>query len=723
MKTKSKKKFDFGGWATMNDLRCSDGRTIRKNAFADDDGRTVPLVYMHQHKDPMMVMGHALLENKDDGVYAYCSFNNSDIGRQGREIVSHGDVCSLSIWANNLEQKGGNVLHGSIKEVSIVLAGANPGAVIDYPILAHSGEEDYTEAMIRVDAPIRIIDDELRHSAYDEDEDDEDDADENADDTLSHEDDSKGSDDPTVQEVLDSMTDKQREAVEFLVGMALEGEEALAQAEAEMQAEEDELSHADGDSEGGENGEETVQEILDTMNDTQRQITEYLVDLALQQSQQKAGAAAPGTNDNTAAEVAHSDEESEENEMSHTNTFEAFGGKAVDTKKTLSHADGVEILKLAKEHGGMSLRAAMGLYAQENDKDLMHADTDLGFKDIDTLFPEYALLNGPAPEMLTTDQGWIGKVMSKTSKSPKSRVKVRFADARDITNRRAQGYKKGQQKQFIGNLKLLQRKVDPTTVYILEKLDRDDTIDITDFNLVDYMYKSQKMNLQEELARAIMIGDGRNGDAETETPIDTTSIIPIWGDDALFTIHQVVDVNGMRTTMNGSNSSANFGDNYVYSEAIIQSLLYAREDYKGSGAPDFYCTPHLVNVMLLARDLNGRRIYDNVNELRAAMNVNELITCEQFANKTRKVTVGGVEQTRRLLGILVNLKDYEVGATKGGEVTHFTDFDIRFNQNLSLLETRCSGMLVRPYSAIVLEEIVSSGNGGSSSDDDNTDSE
>ena len=692
--SKSKEKWDFSGWATMNDLQCKDGRTIRKNAFADDDGKKVPLVWMHQHKDPMNVLGHALLENREEGVYAYCSFNDSPSGQQGKEIVRHGDVASLSIWANELEQKGGNVLHGSIKEVSVVLAGANPGAVIDFPMLAHSDEEDYSEAFIRVDEPIEFPDS-ISHSEEDEEE-----KEPENEEHIAHEG-SEKPDDPTVKEVLDSMNEEQRQAVEFLIGVALKGENALAQADEDTSEEEDTvITHAD-EKEAGEEDGRTVKDVLDTMNEDQKKVTEYLIAMAIQsknEAQEETPEAAP-------EEVAHSNEEGEETEMK-TNTFEAFGNETKSTKNTLSHADGIEILKLAKDHGGMSLKAAIGLYASENDKELQHSADDPGFKDIDTLFPDYQLLNGPAPDTLTTDQGWIGKVLKKVSKSPKSRLRVRFADARDISNRRAQGYTKGSQKQFMGNISLLGRTVDPTTIYSLDKLNRDDIVDITDFNLVDYMYQDQRRNLNEEVARQIMIGDGRNGDAEDGQPIDPTKMIPIWSDDELFVIHQLVDVAAMRTTMNGTGSTANFGDNYVTAEAIIQSLLYAREDYKGSGSPDFFCTPHLVNVMLLARDLNGRRIYDNVNELKAALNVNELITAEQFAGKTRKVTVDGQEQTRRLLGILVNLSDYTVGSTRGGEITHFTDFDIRFNQNLSLLETRSSGMLTKVKSAIVLEEIV-----------------
>lgn len=677
----SKKKFDFSGWATRNDVRCSDGRTIRKNAFEDDDGRTVPLVWMHQHDDPMNVLGHALLENRADGVYAYCSFNDSQSGVQGKTLVAHGDVASLSIWANNLKQDGGDVLHGSIKEVSVVLAGANPGAIIDYPVLAH-GEESTTEAYIRMDMPISLVDESLEHSDDKGEEPEKD----NLDDVLEH--------GETVGDVVETMNERQYGIMHWLVETALSGKEPEGVAH---------ISHADGTEE--DLSKETVEDVINSMNEKQKAVCRFLVNKAMDYKEPEETKEDAGSSEK---EVKHSDNESEEEDMP-KNVFEQFGKNAEQSTDTLSHADGMRIVELAKANGGMSLQAAINLYAEENEKELHHSDDDLGFKDIATLFPDYELMNGPTPETLDHDTGWVGTVLRKVHKVPKNRLRVRFADKRDITGRRAQGYTKGTQKQFLGNLKLLGRTVDPTTVYSLDHLNRDDIIDITDFNLIDYMYRDQRGNLEEELARQILIGDGRNGAADDDDgwqPIDGTKIIPIWGDDELFAIHAVLDVDGTRDSLTGTENTAYFGDSYVWAESVIQTMLYARENYKGSGSLDFYCTPHLVNVMLLARDMNGRRIYDNVNDLKAAMNINDLVTVEQFAGKTRTVTVDGAQQTRRLLGIMVNLKDYAVGAAKGGEITHFTDFDIRFNQNLSLLETRLSGMLARPFSAIVLEEIV-----------------
>lgn len=393
-------------------------------------------------------------------------------------------------------------------------------------------------------------------------------------------------------------------------------------------------------------------------------------------------------------EASDKDEKEEETEMKHN----VFDQETENNGAVLTHADGAAIVNMAKSYGGGSLKAAMQAYVDENGKELSHAAAD-NIVNISQLFPEYKDVKPGAPELLTTDQGWISKVLAKVHKSPISRIRTRQADVRDISARRAKAYTKGNKKTDAGALTLLSRTTDPVTVYIRSKLDRDDIIDITDFDIVQYMYNLDRMNLNEELARQITIGDGRSGD----DAIDATKIRPIWTDDELYCIHKTVDMDAMRTELTGTNSTANFGENYVYAEAVIQSLLYAREKYKGSGNPDFLCTPHLVNVMLLARDLNGRRIYDNVNELKAALNVNEIITAEQFAGKTRTANVDSTEHTFELLGLMVNFADYSLGATKGGEITHFTDFDINFNQEVSLLELRSSGALTRPFSAIALE--------------------
>lgn len=602
------KTFDFAGWATRANLRCSDGRTIMKGAFADCDGKKVPLVWNHRHNEPENVLGHAVLENRDDGVYAYCQFNNTESGQNAKALVEHGDISQLSIYANQLKEQGKNVIHGVIREVSLVLAGANPGAFID-SVVAHN-------------------------------------------------------DDGTIVE------DREQ-------GVLYTGENiVLYHADGHKEDEPDDKE--DDDSDSGE----TVADVFDTLTDKQKIVVMAMIEEAI------------GADDDD------EDEDDEEDpEMKH-NIFEQDSGTE---KNALTHADGMEIVTLAKSYGGGSLKAAMEAYA--DDQGITHADdeyTNLGFEEIETLFPEYKDVRPGAPELLTTDQGWIGTVLAKVHKSPISRIRTRQADVRDITDRRAKPYKKGTQKTDAGNIPLLSRTTDPVTIYTRSKLDRDDIIDITDFDVVQYMYNLDRMNLNEELARQIMIGDGRSGD----NAIDPTKIRPIWTDDELYCIHRDVDFEAMQTEMNGTNAAANFGENYLYAEAILQSLLYAREKYKGSGSPVFYCDPHLVNVMLLARDLNGRRIYDNVNELKAALNVVDIVTAEQFADQTRTVTIDAVEHTKKLLGILVNLSDYSLGATKGGEITHFNQFDINFNQEVSLLETRCSGALTRPFSAIALEEDV-----------------
>lgn len=373
-----------------------------------------------------------------------------------------------------------------------------------------------------------------------------------------------------------------------------------------------------------------------------------------------------------------------------------FDNDRQDEANVLSYTDQTAIINMAKTSTIGSLQHAMDLFAEQNpDSVLAH-----GIENISQLFPDYKDVRMGAPEMLTTDQGWIQKVLQKVHKSPISRIRTRQADLRNIEELRAQGYKKGTLKGEVGNFKLIHRTTDPQTIYVKSKIDRDDIIDIQDFDVVQYLYTIDRMNLNEELATAIMIGDGREVGAEGKIAED--KIRPIWQDDELYTIHADVDIAGMRASLQGTNTAANFGENYIYAEAVIQSLLYAREKYKGSGTPDFYCTPHLVNVMLLARDMNGRRIYDKVSDLAAALNVGEIITVEQFEGKTR--TDGG--KTKKLLGLMGNLADYSVGATKGGEITHFTDFDIDFNQEKSLLETRCSGANTRVKSFIALEEDV-----------------
>ena len=603
---------DFHGYATKANLTCRDKRVIMPDAFKDQDGEKVPLCWGHQHNSVTSVLGHAYLENRADGVYAYGYFNDTDSGRAGKKLVDNGDVCALSIWANDLVQNGTNVVHGVIRELSLVLAGANPGAYID-SVMQHDDEATQEAEILFV-----LDKDNIQLAHADSDEDSEDAELQHADEekTDSSEEDKKD-DKETVQDVLNSMTEKQRNVLLALVA------------------------------EGIAAGEETKK----------------------------------------------SDNNEEDNTMKHN----VFDNDRQDEANVLSYTDQTAIINMAKTSTIGSLQHAMDLFAEQNpDSVLAH-----GIENISQLFPDYKDVRPGAPEMLTTDQGWIQKVLKKVHKSPISRIRTRQADLRNIENLRAQGYVKGGKKVDVGNFKLIHRTTDPQTVYVKSKIDRDDIIDIQDFDVVQYLYNIDRMNLNEELATAIMIGDGRDVGADGKIAED--KIRPIWQDDELYTIHADVDIVGMKASLQGTNTTANFGENYIYAEAVIQSLLYAREKYKGSGTPDFYCTPHLVNVMLLARDMNGRRIYDKVSDLAAALNVGEIITVEQFEGKTRTATGG---KTKKLLGLMGNLADYSLGATKGGEITHFTDFDIDFNQEKSLLETRCSGANTRVMSFIALEEDV-----------------
>lgn len=605
---------DFSGWATRNDLVCSDGRTIKKDAFKHNDGCKVPLVWNHQHNEPDNVLGHAILENRDEGVYAYCSFNSNKSGQEAKEIVVHGDVSSLSIYANRLRQVGDDVIHGIIREVSLVLAGANPGAYID-TVMAHG---DGSEDGIIANYDERII--VHADGGTDDKSDKKDEGDSSKDKT-----DDKT--EKTVGDVYEAMSEEQKKAVQIMVG------EALAS------------KNNKDDSEGGQK------------------------------------------------------------EMKHN----VFSNDGAENSNYLSHADQAEILGIAKSSNVGSLQAALQIYADDNN--LEHADIvgASGFGqppaagNVSLLFPDYKDVRPGAPELITNDQGWIGVVMSKVHKSPISRIRTGQVDIRKAEQLRAKGYKKGSKKKLTGNIALVRRTTDPQTVYVKNALHRDDVVDITDFDYVNYLYNIDRMMLDEELATAIMLGDGR--DVGDEDKISEDHIRPIWTDDELYTLHVDLDVNKAKQELQGTGTGTSFGENYILAEALINAVLYAREDYKGSGRPDFYCTPHMLNVMLLARDMNGRRIYSTVSELAAALNVGSIYTAEQFEGKTRKTSDN---KTKKLLGMIVNLADYSLGATKGGEVTHFTDFDIDFNQLKSLLETRCSGALTKIQSAICIEEDVTS---------------
>ena len=610
--------YDFCGWATRNNVACSDGRTIMKDAFKDNDGQKVPLVWNHDHNNPDNVLGHALLENREEGVYTYCKFNDTESGKQAKALVVNGDVDKLSIYANRLKSQMNNVIHGCIREVSLVLAGANPGAYIESVVVHGEGTDAEEEVVIYTDEHISV---DIEHS----------------------------------DEGGDNM------------------KEELNEGGNEMN-EKEQLTHA----ENSDNSEKTVQEVFDTFTEDQKTVVYALIGQALE--------------DNG---VSDEDEEGEDN-MKH-NVFE----NDKNNNEVLSHADRKAIIELAKRSNVGSLRNAMEIYFSENET-LAHAEGDGLFTDevIGQLFPDYKLLNNGAPEKVDEDYAWVDRVLSRAHKSPISRVRTRYVDLREA-DIKAMGYTKKQEKKLMGQLKLLGRSHDPQTVYVKDKLERDDIIDITDFDVVAYQKGIMENSLKRTLALSILIGDGRE-DGE-EGKIKEAHIASIWNDKDLYTIHTDVDVEAARSEIQGTDTNVHFGENYIYAEAIITAALYSREKYKGSGSLDFYCTPHLLNVMLLARDLNGRRIYNSKADLAQALNVKEIIEVEQFEGKTRTTEEG---DTKKLLGLFVNMNDYQIGSTKGGQITSFEDFDIDFNQYKYLMETRASGALIKPFSAIALEEPV-----------------
>ena len=593
--------FDFSGWATRNDLKCSDGRTIRKDAFKHNDGQTVPLVWNHQHNDPLNVLGHALLENRDEGVYAYCKFNDTEAGKNAKLLVEHGDVSALSIYANQLKQQGGNVLHGAIREVSLVLAGANPGAFID-SIIKH-GEACDEEAIIYTGEDIA-----LSHAS----------------------DDKQVEKDEVVKEDNDMATETKKPE-----------------------------------------SEETVADVFETLTEKQKTVVYAMIGQALEE----AGAA---------------DNDEGGNNMKH-NVFD----NETTQDSVLSHADMETIMSDAKRYG--SLKDAVLAHC-ENNEALAHAVEDsqgnsitYGIADIDYLFPEAKTLNN-TPAFISRDMGWVAKVMRGVHHTPFSRIKSVFADITEA-DARAKGYlKKGTQKvdEVFG---LLKRTTTPTTIYKKQKLDRDDVIDITDFDVVAWLKGEMRMMLDEEIARAILVGDGRS--ASSNEKINEQNIRPIWKDDKLYTIKQRVDF-----------AAADTADQKA--KKFIRAIVKSRKDYKGSGNPTLFTTEDVLTDCLLMEDSTGRIIYDSVEKLATALRVKEIITVPVLENLTREGSSkdDGDTDVRTLMGIIVNLADYNVGADKGGAVAMFDDFDIDFNQQKYLIETRCSGALTKPYSAIAIESVT-----------------
>ena len=622
-------KYDFSGYATRNDLLCADGRTIRKDAFKANDGQTVPLVWNHNHNDPDNILGHALLENREEGVYAYCTFNESESGLAAKEAVRHGDVKSLSIYANKLKQNGGDVLHGMIREVSIVMAGANPGAFID-SVMLHG--EDTEEGLIAG------YDENIMVHYYTEEE-------------------------QPLQHAEDKAEDKKEDKTDMA--------EPKEEKKVENPKEESKT----------EKKEKTVQDVFDEFTEEQKTVVYALIGQALEDA---------GVSDDE-DEAKHS--EGGNNEMYHN----VFDREETQQGAFLSHADEAEIMNNARSCG--SFKKAIEMWGNDH---LEHGFGASEGETIDMLFTDLKNVPAGAPTLLERDMDWVATVMAKANKSPIARVRTRQIDARaaEIT---AKAHKKGEQKKALANVKLLKRETHPQTVYVKDALHRDDIIDI-DFDSVAYMRNIMKHTLEETVALAAMVGDFRN--EETNDKISDQCIRPIWSDDELYVIHKAVDVAAMKTKLQGTGTAANFGDEFVRTEAIIAALMDGRIQYKGKGTADFYCEPALLNTMLLARDMNGRRIYESAADVAKVLNVGHVYTVEQFAGLTRENEDG---QEVKLLGIFVNMANYQFGCAKGGEITSFEDFDIDYNQYKYLMETRLSGALIDPYSAIVLEESVAAG--------------
>ena len=576
-------RFDFSGWATRNDLKCSDGRTIRKDAFKDNNGQKVPLVWNHQHNDPLNILGHALLENRQEGVYAYCTFNETEAGQNAKLLVEHGDVSALSIYANQLKQRGSDVIHGAIREVSLVLAGANPGAFID-SVICH-GEESEEEAIIYTGEDISLF-----HAECDKKEE-----------------------------------TKEEKPVE------------------------NEKKTTDGEKKTTES-EETVGEVLDTLNEKQKTAVFALIAQALENA------------DNS------NDDDEEEKEMKH-NVFDQD-----ETKKenVLSHSDIESILSDAKRSG--SLKESF----------LAHTAT-YGIDQIDTLFPEPKSMNTP-PEFIKRDMDWVAGVINGVHHTPFSRIKSMFANITE-DEARAKGYIKGNLKKE-EVFTLLKRTTTPTTIYKKQKLDRDDILDITDFDVVAWIKGEMRMMLDEEIARAILVGDGRLTSDDDHIP--EQNIRPVWKDDDLYTIKTKITVS---TTATDDDKA----------KAMIKAAVKSRKNYKGSGNPVLYTTEDFLTNCLLLEDTQGYRLYKSEQDVATAMRVSKIVTVPVMEGLTR---TDSESKTRTLMGIIVNLKDYNVGADKGGAVNMFDDFDIDYNQQKYLMETRCSGALIKPYSAIALEMVT-----------------
>lgn len=634
------KKFDCSGWATRANMLCSDGRTIRKNAFEDCDGKTVPVVWNHEHNDPNAILGHALLENRDDGVYAFITFNETDAGQNAKLLVQHKDVDRLSIYANKLKQMGGDVIHGIIREVSLVVAGANPGAVID-TVMAH-GEDSEEEGIIYSGEFIENVEP-LFHS----------DKEEKGDSKMSEETKKQDADNggKTLADVYNAMTDEQKKAVQAMIDMA------IADTKKDNGKKEEpgkEVKHS-GDSSDepakSEKKEKTLAEVFDTLTDEQKTVVYALIGHAL---------------DEAGVDVDEDQADDKENEggnnaMKH-NVFDQETN--TENQEVLSHSEMIEIFEEAKRNGSLA------------DTVLQH-----GITNIDYLFPDAKTIDD-VPGFIKREDDWVAGVMAGVHKTPMSRVKSIFANI-TADEARARGYIKGKQK-VDEVFSLLKRTTSPTTVYKKQKLDRDDVIDITDFDVVAWVKTEMRMMLDEEIARAILVGDGRNNSDESK--INEQNIRPIWTDDDVYTVKSEISISKSTTAEDKA-------------KAFIKACIKSRKNYKGSGKPVMYMPEDMLTDCLLLEDTNGRMIYDTVDKLATVLRVSKIVTVPVMEGLKR---VKGAN-THFLGGIYVNLNDYNLGADKGGAVNMFDDFDIDYNAQKYLIETRCSGAMIKPYGAVAIE--------------------
>ena len=628
------KSYDCSGWATKANMLCSDGRTIRKNAFEECDGKTVPVVWNHEHNDPNAVLGHAVLENRDNGVYAYISFNNTEAGQNAKTLVQHKDIDRLSIWANKLKQMGGDVIHGVIREVSLVLAGANPGAVID-SVMAH-GDGSEEEAIIRCGEYIDF-DDELTHS--DEGKKGETEV---GTDNKEQKPAAKKNDEKTVADVFNTLTEEQKKVVYAMIGQALD--DAVAGTDNEDKGE---VKHAASE-DNSTDSDETVADVFNTLTDKQKTLVYAMIGQALED-------AGVDTDD-----VEHS-EEGETDFMKH-NVFD----KETNTQdqEILTHSEFQEIIGEARRRGSLK------------DAFLEH-----GITDIDTLFPDAQTID-KTPGFIQRDNGWVAGVMAAVHKTPFSRVKSIFADITE-DEARAKGYIKGKQKKD-EVFKMLKRVTTPVTVYKKQSLDRDDMLDITDFNMIPWLKQEMHMMLDEELARAYLFGDGRSTSAEDK--INEQNIRPVWTDDDVYTVKSEIAITKATTAEEKA-------------QAFIKACIKSRKAYKGSGNPTMYMSEDMLTDCLLLEDKTGRVIYDTVEKLATRLRVNKIVPVPVMEGLSR---IKGAN-THFLAGLYVNLTDYNVGTDQGGDVTMFDDFDIDFNKQKYLIETRCSGAMCKPYGAVAIE--------------------